>query len=238
MSDGNAEQRPPAERLLDAALVHVPFDGWSEATLAAGARDAGIDIARARALFPQAGVDLAAAFHRRGDAAMAARLRGADLSALRYSERVAEAVKIRLEVAGDREAVRAACALFALPPNAPRGARLIWGTADAIWNALGDGSDDINWYSKRAILSGVYGSAVLYWLGDKSEGDADTRAFIDRRIENVMQFEKVKTRVRANPVLGRLLAVPEAFLGRIKAPSGHRRDDLPGHWNEEAQEGK
>ncbi len=226
------------EKLLDAALVHVPFDGWSEATLAAAAKDVGISVEQARALFPRAGVDLAAAYHKRGDAAMVERMQSADFSALRYSEKVGEAVKIRLRVAGDKEVVRAATTLFALPANAPEGARLIWGTADAIWNALGDTSDDINWYSKRVILSGVYASSVLYWLGDKSEGDADTWAFVDRRIENVMQFEKLKTQAHANPVLGKLLAVPEAFLGRIKAPSGHRRDDLPGHWSKEEHDSK
>ena len=225
-------------KLLDAALVHVPFDGWSEATLAAAAKDVGIGVEQARALFPRAGVDLAAAYHNRGDAAMLELMQLADFSALRYSEKVGEAIKIRLRVAGDKEVVRAATTLFALPVNAPEGARLIWGTADAIWNALGDTSDDINWYSKRLILSGVYGSSVLYWLGDKSEGDADTWAFVDRRIENVMQFEKLKTQVRANPVLGKLLAVPEAFLGGIRAPKGHQRDDLPGHWAKEEQDSK
>ena len=232
-------ENPPGdlrENLLDAAVVHVPFDGWSEATLAAAAKDVGIDIEQARALFPRAGDDLAAAYHKRGDAAMLEQMQSADFSALRYSEKVGEAVKIRIRVAGDKDVVRAATTLFALPQNAPEGARLIWGTADAIWTALGDTSDDINWYSKRVILSGVYASSVLYWLGDKSEGDADTWAFVDRRIENVMQFEKLKTQVRANPVLGKLLAVPEAFLGKIKAPMGDRRDDLPGHWTNQEQD--
>ncbi len=227
------------DRLLDAALAHVPFDGWSEATLAAAARDCGVEIEAARAMFPRDGASMAAAFHKRGDAALERWLQdegGAALDGLRYSEKVAELVWQRLQLAGDRapgkEAVRAATTLFALPINAAEGARLIWGTADTIWTLLGDRSDDINWYSKRAILSGVYGSSVLYWLGDKSEGDADTRAFIDRRIANVMQFEKLKSQARANPVLGRLMAGAGGLLAGVRAPSG-RRQDLPGRWRRE-----
>jgi ubiquinone biosynthesis protein COQ9 len=228
----------PKDRLLNAALAHAPFDGWSEATLAAAARDCGIPIQEARALFPRDGVSLASAAHLRGDDALAKLVGETDLSHLRYSEKVAELVWLRLLAAGDKEAVRAATTLFALPQNAAEGARLIWGTADLIWRLLGDTSDDINWYSKRAILSGVYGSSVLFWLGDKSESDADTRAFIDRRIANVMQFEKFKSQVRANPVLARLLSVPESLLSGIKAPSGKQRDDLPGRWGGETQENK
>ncbi len=227
------------DRLLDAALAHVPFDGWSEATLAAAARDCGVDIDAARAVFPKDGVSMAAAFHKRGDAALEGWVRGDGapvLDGLRYSEKVAELVWQRLQLAGGREngkdIVRAATTLFALPSNAAEGARLIWGTADTIWTLLGDSSDDINWYSKRAILSGVYGSSVLYWLGDKSEGDVDTRAFIDRRIANVMQFEKLKSQARANPVLGRLMAGAGGLLSGVRAPSARRRD-LPGQWHGE-----
>jgi ubiquinone biosynthesis protein COQ9 len=102
--------------------------------------------------------------------------------------------------------------------------------ADAIWTKLGDTSDDINWYSKRAILSGVYGSTLLFWLGDTSDGYAATWAFLERRISNVMQFEKLKSQVRGNPVLSKLMAIPNAFLSNVKAPRAARRSDLPGYW--------
>ena len=110
---------------------------------------------------------------------------------------------------------------------------MIWGTADAIWQALGDTSDDVNWYTKRATLSAVYGATVLYWLGDESEGHAATWEFLDRRIENVMQFEMFKAKVRDNPVLGKLLAGPMRVLGRVRAP-GQGPDDLPGRWRGDA----
>ena len=155
--------------ILQAALAHVPFDGWSEATLRAAAADSGVPLALARALFPRGGLDLALDYHRAGDRAMAEALAAEDLSALRFRDRVARAVMLRLEGA-DRELVRRGAALFALPQNAAAGARAVWGTADAVWTALGDTADDINWYSKRASLSAVYGATVLFWLGDESTG--------------------------------------------------------------------
>ena len=106
---------------------------------------------------------------------------------------------------------------------------MLWGTVDAIWTALGDTSDDINWYSKRTILSGVYSSTILFWLGDDSYDGQATWDFLDRRIENVMQFEKVKATFRENPLLKGLMAGPNWLGSRIKAPKA--RDDMPGVWN-------
>jgi ubiquinone biosynthesis protein COQ9 len=218
-------------RLIDAALMHVPFDGWSEASFRAAAADAGMTEAEARALCPRGAVDLALAFHARGDAAMAEKLRETDLSALRYSDRVAFAIKTRLDlVEHDKEAVRRGMTLFALPMHAADGTRALWQTADAIWTALGDTSDDLNWYTKRATLSGVYSATVLYWLGDQSMDHAATWAFLDRRIDDVMRFERTKKAVRENPLLKPLVAGPEWLASRIKAPSSDAPLDLPGRW--------
>jgi ubiquinone biosynthesis protein COQ9 len=207
------------ERLLQAALAHVPFDGWSEATFRAAVADTGIDPALARAICPRGALDLALAWHRQGDARMVAALAAEDLAALRFRDRVARAVRLRLEGA-DRETVRRGAALFALPQNVAAGAALIWGTADAIWTALGDRSDDINWYSKRATLSAVHSATVLYWLGDESAGQEATWAFLDRRIGEVMQVEKIKAELRDNPLVKTLMAGPLAVLGRVRAPRG------------------
>lgn len=220
------------DKLLDAALNHVPFDGWGDATLAAAALDVGLCEAEARAVFPRGAVEMAAAFHARGDGAMLARMQTENLGAMRYSERVAAAVRYRLEAVADKELVRRGTTLFALPRHSPEGARLIWGTADLIWTELGDTSDDINWYSKRAILSGVYGSCVLYWLGDTSADNAATWEFVDRRIGNVMQFEKFKAKLRGNKGLAPLLDIPKSLFAGIKAPSSQARTDMPGHWTE------
>ncbi|WP_299784703.1 COQ9 family protein [uncultured Marivita sp.] len=221
--------RDIATELLDAALLHVPFDGWSDAAFRAAIRDVDIAPAVARGLFPRGAIDLAVAFHRRGDDAMVAALEGRDLSDLKFRDRVALAVRLRIEAVEDKEAVRRGVTLFALPMHAAEGAKLIWGTADRIWTTLGDTSRDINWYTKRATLSGVYSSTVLYWLGDDSLDSQATWAFLDRRIDDVMQVEKVKAQVRKAPVLGKLVQNAESMLSRVKPPKA-RRDDLPGGW--------
>ncbi len=216
------------EKLLDAALGHVPFDGWSDATFQAAIRETGVAPGLARGLFPRGALDLAVAYHKRGDARMVARLEQADLSAMRFRDRIAAAVRYRLEAVDDRELLRRGMTLFALPQHAPDGARLIWETCDLIWRTLGDESDDINWYTKRATLSGVYSSTVLYWLGDQSEGHEATWAFLDRRIEDVMRFETFKANLRNNEALSKVLKGPLDILGRIRAPKP--RDDMPGSW--------
>ncbi len=222
---------PLKAKLLDAALVHVPFDGWSETTFTAAIRDTGTDPAVADTLCPRGAVDLAIAFHKRGDAAMVDRLKSEDLSNLRFSEKVAAAVRFRIEAIESKEAVRRGTTLFALPHLAADGAKLIWGTSDLIWDTLGDSSTDVNWYTKRASLSGVYGSAVLFWLGDDSSNCQSTWAFIDRRIDDVMRIEKIKSRVNANPLLSRL-ATPVTWVGsRIKPPLRTPKVDLPGSWS-------
>jgi ubiquinone biosynthesis protein COQ9 len=222
------------ETLLDAALVHVPFDGWSEAALKAAAADCGIDLATARAAFPRGGVDLALAYHRRGDAAMAARLAAQDLSHLRFRDRIATAVRYRLEAAEDRELVRRGTTLFALPPYAADGARAIWGTADLIWSALGDTSTDYNWYTKRASLAGVYSATVLFWLGDETPGAQATWSFLDRRIDGVMQFERIKGALEKNALARAVFAGPRALLSCLKAPARNAQTDLPGYLHPKA----
>ncbi|MFZ1468510.1 MAG: COQ9 family protein [Paracoccaceae bacterium] len=213
------------EAILQAALGHVPFDGWSDATLTAAATDSGADVALARALYPRGGVDLALAYHRLGDRQMLRALADQDLADMRFRDRVACAIRLRLQDA-DRELVRRGSTLFALPSHAADGAKAIWGTADAIWVALGDTSDDLNWYSKRASLSAVYGATVLFWLGDDSPDHEATWDFLDRRIDNVMQFEKAKAAFTKNPLGKALMSGPFKVLERIRAP--RLPDDLPG----------
>ena len=217
---------PELDRLLDAALAHVPFDGWTQITFDGAVSDLGLDIETARSLAPRGAIDLAIAYHRRGDRAMLDRMEAADLGALRYSDRVSAALKFRIEAMTDREAVRRATTLFSLPNYAPDGAKLIWETADHIWNALGDTSEDGNWYSKRVTLSAVWGSVVLFWLGDDSPDYSKTFDFIERRIENVMQFEKVKSQMRQNPLTKPLMDLQSSIMGRMRAPKPAK--DVPG----------
>lgn len=215
-------------QLLEAAEMHVAFDGWSDATFEAALADTGIDRTVARALCPRGAVDLAVAYHKRGDSQTVAAMTDEVLAEMKIREKITFAVRTRLELCPDREIIRRGSTLFALPQHAATGAALIWGTADAIWSAIGDTSRDINWYSKRATLSAVYSATVLYWLGDDSDGHAATWAFLDRRIENVMQFEKTKAQFNNSP-LGKLMSGPLTALSKVQAPK--MPDAMPGSWS-------
>ena len=215
------------EKVLKSALPHVVFDGWSAETLAAAVVDSGVDAGLAALAFPRGAVDLALAFHYDGDRKLADAMATVDTSGMRYSEKIANGIRLRLElVEGHREEVRRGSALFALPTHAGDGAKAIWNTADTIWNALGDTSRDVNWYTKRATLSAVYSAAVLFWLGDESGGE-DTDAFINRRIENVMQFEKFKATMRGNSLVKAFMAGPGKILDKVTAP-GEAPKGFPG----------
>ncbi|OOY28967.1 ubiquinone biosynthesis protein [Thioclava sp. L04-15] len=218
MKNDHLDMDRARSELLAAIKPHVPFDGWSEPAFKEAVADLGLDPGLARVICPRGAVDLAVAYHREGDAAMLKRLEETDLSGLKFRDRIAAAVRFRLE-ASDAELVRRGAAIFALPQNAATGSKLIWETCDRIWNVLGDQSRDYNWYTKRMTLSGVYSATVLYWMGDESEGHADTWAFLDRRIEGVMQFEKVKGAAMKLPLLPKILS-------GIRAPKG--MGDMPG----------
>lgn len=218
-----------SDALLDAVQTHVPFDGWSDAALRAACEDIGMPEGEARSYFPRGSVDMAFAYHKRGDAKMVARLHSEDLSQMRFRDRIAHAVRVRLEVS-DKELVRRGMALFALPLNAADGSRALWETAGLIWETLGDNSEDVNWYTKRATLSAVYSSTVLFWLGDESPGGEATWAFLDRRIDDVMKFEEVKGKVRGTKAHELFMAGPGRFLDMIRAP-GAPRDGYPGQHN-------
>lgn len=207
------------ERLIEAALPHVVFDGWSRVTLAHAIDDTGIDEGLAHLAFPRGGIDMALAFHRLMDARLADELHGTEFSQMRIRDRITHAIRRRIElVADNRDAVRRGAALLALPIYAPEGARAIWETADLIWTACGDTSSDYNWYTKRAILSSVYSATALYWLGDESMYHASTWSFLDRRIDNVMKFEKFKTSARENPLCKAAMWGPAQILSFIRAP--------------------
>lgn len=206
--------------LISAALPHVAFDGWSGRTLAAAITDSGVDRGLAALAIPRGGVDMALGFHRMMDQRLADELGRVELSRMKVRERITFAVRRRIELVADhRDAVRRGAALLALPVHAKDSAAAIWGTADLIWRLCGDTATDYNWYSKRAILASVYSATVLYWLGDESAGAQNTWGFLDRRIDNVMSFEKLKAQMQANPLARAAFWLPGQVLGRVRAPT-------------------
>jgi ubiquinone biosynthesis protein COQ9 len=184
--------------VLEKALEHAAVLGFSDAVLARAGREAGVGAEMMLHLFPDGVSSLVACFSERCDAQMEQSLAQRDLAAMKVRERIAAAVLARLDaLKPHKDAARRAAAFLMLPPNAALGMRLVYQSVDAMWRAVGDTSTDFNFYTKRAILGGVYSSTLLRWFNDESENEGDTRAFLDARIENVMQFEKLKSEMRA-----------------------------------------
>jgi ubiquinone biosynthesis protein COQ9 len=174
--------------LLQAALQHVAFDGWSELALMHGARDLGLSAPEARNLFPGGPRELIEAFSADMDRRMLEKLEEMPLEELKVREKVTLGVRTRLELLEPyREEVQRGLSFCALPHNAALGTKLGWRTVDAIWYAAGDTATDYNYYTKRSLLLGVYSSTLLYWLSDRSEGYASTWDFLDRRIADVLR---------------------------------------------------
>ncbi|MCH7555772.1 MAG: COQ9 family protein [Proteobacteria bacterium] len=210
-----------ADRLLDATLAQVPFEGWTSLAMRAAAVEVGVDWPTAKRIFPGGVGDMLALWGARNDARMIAALADIDLDALRIRERIAACVRVRLEaLEPHREAVRAALCRAGLPHNAPAAARALWRTVDAMWRAAGDTATDFNYYSKRGLLSGVYGATLLFWLEDDSENRADSWAFLDRRIADVMRVPRAMGRLKKLvPDPQRLL---RAFVS-LRSPRGSLR---------------
>ena len=220
---------PEVLKLMLAALPNVAFDGWSNSTFEAACRETDISERKARLFCPRGALDLAIAFHKWGDDQFEISFKKKRISKLKVREKIKKAVELRIKFASDKEAVRRGVALFALPIYAFEGSRLIWDTADLIWELIGDNSEDYNWYSKRTILSAVYASTVLYWLGDDSEGNKETWHFLDRRIEDVMKFENAKVELKTNKFTKEFNGLAEKFLQKIKRPTRNVDPNLPGY---------
>jgi ubiquinone biosynthesis protein COQ9 len=185
------------DAVLMAVLPEVPFEGWSRAALRSGARHAGISEAEALALFPRGAADLVAAFSDWADRRMLESLALRPLEGMKTGEKVAAGVMARLDaLAGHREAARRALSVLALPQNAPLGLRLLYNTVDAIWYAAGDTATDWNFYSKRALLAGVYAATQLYWFEDRSPGAEETRGFLMRRLDDVGALPRAGAQLR------------------------------------------
>ena len=189
----------PADMNLDelrAALApripaHAAFDGWTERALAMAAGELGIPADRARLAFPQGALQMIDGWFDGQDKAMLEAFPPERIAAMKVRERIRELVLFRLTAAlPQREALRRAVSILAMPQNAPAAAKLAWRGADRMWRLAGDEATDFNHYSKRAILIGVYGSTILVFLDGESEDLAETKAFLDRRIDGVMRFEE------------------------------------------------
>ncbi|WP_243455867.1 COQ9 family protein [Sphingosinicella sp. BN140058] len=219
------EQISPTEMTLDelrialAPLIpaNAVFDGWTDEALAMAAADLGVPAPRARLAFPGGAPDMIDAWFDSIDRATARAFPLEKIESMKIRQRIHDLVIYRLETINPhKEALRRALAILGQPQNLALGARLAWRAADRMWRIAGDRSTDFNHYSKRTLLSGVYGSTTLVYLDDDSDNLVNTRAFLDRRIGDVMKIEKLKASWRGSrervPSLSR-------FLGRLRYPA-------------------
>ena len=205
-----AKAANPKNAVLAAALVHVPFDGFTDSVLARAADETGVSRANLKRLFPDGALSLVEAFSEWADMEMIRELGGHKLASLKIRERIALAVRTRLSVLKPhKEAARRAAAFLTLPPHAATGFKLLYRTVDGIWRAVGDTSTDFNFYTKRAILAAVYSATLMRWFSDTSPNERDADEFLHRRIDDVMTFEKFKAQIReqvsALPPLSKIL---------------------------------
>lgn len=206
--------------LLSALLDHVPFDGWSTKALHRAAEDLEISPELAELAYPGGTDDMLSAWFAYGDAELIRRISTLDLDSMKIREKITESIIAKLDFYKQhREVVRRTVQTLAMPSHMALGSKALWNTADKIWRAIGDASTDINYYSKRATLSAVYSSVVLYWLNDDSEDQVDTLGFIDRRIADVMKIETTKFELKK---ISENLPNVSRILSRIRYPSAHR----------------
>jgi ubiquinone biosynthesis protein COQ9 len=210
MSDLDATRR----QILDSALSHIPFDGWTGKSLAAAARELDISAESMTLAFPGGVAGLAAFFNAEFDRRMAGALVAQDLDAMPVRARIAAAVRARLELlASHKEAVRRLAAYSAMPGRGIAAVRAVLATVDAIWRAAGDSSTDFNYYTKRGLLAPVYGATLLYWLSDNSEGSDETWAFLDRRIAEILKIPAIQERISR---IARRVPSPPGIIKRVR----------------------
>lgn len=206
-------RRTLAPAIADAAV----FDGWSDEAVAVAAEQHGVDPAVAAFAFSGGAMAMIAAWIAAGDHAMAQEWPAERLAQLKIRERIRTLVQFRLDyVTPQQEALARALALMAMPQNAAQALKLGWHSADLMWRLAGDTAVDYNHYTKRTLLSGIYAATLAVLAHDRSEGQADTRAFLERRIEGVMKFEKAKAQLFNRDFTG---FSPARFLGRLRYPA-------------------
>jgi ubiquinone biosynthesis protein COQ9 len=203
--------------LAPALAANAAFDGWNRRALDAAADAMGVDRDVAALAFDGGPLAMIDAWFAHIDGAMLDELSPETLAAMKIRARITALVEARLALlAPYRDALRRALAILAMPQNGARAAQLGWRAADAMWRAAGDTAADYNHYTKRMTLGSVYAATIAVFVQDESEEWADTRAFLARRIEGIMRFEKAKAgflaRTANRPSLSR-------FIGRLRYPA-------------------
>jgi ubiquinone biosynthesis protein COQ9 len=183
--------------VIEAALPHAAFDGFTDRVLEDAGKAAGLSAGETLRLFPDGPLSLVEAWSDAVDAQMTQTLAALDLPGMKIRQRIAQAVQTRLAILKrHKDAARRAAAILSLPMHASLAAKLLYRSVDAMWRAAGDTATDFNFYTKRGILAGVYGATLVRWFAGASSDEQATNEFLAARIENVMQFEKLKAQAK------------------------------------------
>ncbi|MEP6342205.1 MAG: COQ9 family protein [Maricaulaceae bacterium] len=218
--------------ILDAVLKHVPFEGWTSRALKMAMESTELPVGAEHIYAPDGALGLLRVWSDQLDQQMVEAIENRGFDNMRIRDKVTEAVWLRLELLRPhQEAARRAVSRLSLPTASGQAAAQLWASADAIWTAMGDTSEDYNYYTKRTILSGVIGSTLLAWLADDTDEKSEARAFLQRRIENVMQFEKFKGQTlsvmsnlpKPQDILPLIQKGPLSPEGRLRKGSSRRR---------------
>lgn len=218
MSNPGDHHEETRAAILKAALPNVPFDGWTETLLKNATQEAGISEGEALLAFPNGAAELVEYFMEDGDRRMEEALLKRGLSNLGVTAKIELAIRLRLEVdQANKEALRRAVTMLALPVSAASGARCLYRSVDRIWRVIGDTSTDFNFYTKRAILAGILSTATTHWFADQSEYNAETWAFLARRMQDVGKIERAKSVAKKTAAL---LPDPLRVLGWLRYRRG------------------
>jgi ubiquinone biosynthesis protein COQ9 len=203
------------QALLDESLKLAPIHGWTQRTVTLAGKALGLSPGETELLIPHGPADLAALLSRRHDDRALAALAEVHASNLKIRERIRRAVEARLDAAAsDEPALRRWSGYLSLPQNMALAARLTWDSADVLWRWAGDTATDENHYTKRVLLAGILSGAGAIRM---STGRKAALEFVDRRIDNVMAFEKWKATTSFKPT--EIATRFAEALGRARYPS-------------------
>ena len=221
---------PDKTALIEAMLVHVPFDGWTTKSLEAAASDLGVDNQTVQTLLPHGVRDALDAFVAQGDLAMAeAFAKSAEKPQEKsqknpqekprgVSAKIKTLILLRLEVATPhREAVAAALKTLARPQYASLAPRIYARSIDRMWRIAGDQSVDFSFYTKRAILAGVFASCLAWWVANPNADASARETFVANRLRDAAVLPKLTAPISA--FTKNSVHIATRFMARFRPPS-------------------
>ncbi|XP_044290139.1 ubiquinone biosynthesis protein COQ9, mitochondrial isoform X2 [Varanus komodoensis] len=203
-SEGYESEEQLQHRILTAALEFVPALGWTPDAIAEGAKSLGLSVAAA-GLFHNDGSELVLHFVSRCNSRLSELLEEQEkLVQLGQAEKkktdqfLKDALEARLRMLIPYiEKWPQAISILLLPHNIPASLNLLSSMVDDVWHYAGDQSTDINWYTRRTVLAGIYNTTELVMIQDSSPDFEDTWSFLQNRITDAMNVGHTARQVQA-----------------------------------------